>query len=561
MTRKLLEELENAENGSFELVEENGRAILKIFNPKGNGRPVHPVDLMNRIRSLKIVLDKNIAVDRILRNTQEGRVAEGQSHPIGTWPKVATRKAATGEVHVAPDQMSASIFIEPPEGGGEQLSKDAIVQLLKNHGVIKGLLDGVIADIAKKPQYKRLVVVAKGQNPKNGENGYIQPLFETIHKPRQTASKEKIDHKQVNLIRSAKAGEAIAEKINPTMGTPGYTVSAAILPAESGKIAEFQMGANVEISPDGKKLLSKIEGRPVLDSRGVIRVDEVVYLKNIDYSTGNVDFPGSVIVEDSIADGFKLHASGSIILQSSVGVCDISAGKDIILSAGFMGRGEGIIRSQGDVYVRFVEQGTIEAHGSIFISEASLHSKLIAGNSIIVKGGRGDITGGETVATNHVQCVKLGGAGEAKTLVTVGIDPAVRESIDRIKDSLKEKEATLEKIRISLTRLIDLAKKRSLDATETETREKLLLAQRKYRALVESDQKQLDTAQLALSAHSKAYVSVETQIYPNVEISFGRGLTYRSPVRTAIGRQVLFVEDRAIAIQPTLPHFLQTENE
>ncbi|HRP69568.1 MAG TPA: FapA family protein, partial [Turneriella sp.] len=161
----------------------------------------------------------------------------------------------------------------------------------------------------------------------------------------------------------------------------------------------------------------------------------------------------------------------------------------------------------------------------------------------------------------YLQCMKLGGAGETKTLVTIGIDPSIRENIENIKISLQEKEATLEKIRISLNRLNDLMKKRALDVTESTTREKLLMAMKKYRALVDSDQRQFETAQLSLSAHPKAYVSVETQIFPNVEISFGRGLIYRSPVRTNIGHQVLYVEDRAIVVQPTLPHFLQIENE
>ena len=301
----------------------------------------------------------------------------------------------------------------------------------------------------------------------------------------------------------------------------------------------------------------------MLESNGKIRVDEVVYLKNIDYSTGNVDFPGSVIVEQSVADGFKLHASGSIILQSSVGVCDISAGKDVILSAGFMGRGEGRIRSEGDVYARFVEQGTIEAKGSIFISEATLHSKLIAGGSIVVKGGRGDINGGELSAAKFIHCNKLGGAGETKTVLTVGIDPSIRVVIDEIQTSIKEKEATLEKIRVSLTRLNDAMKKRKLDAKELETREKLLMALRKYKALVESDQKQYDTAQNSYVAHDKAYVFIETQLFPNVEINFGKGMFFRSPMKSMPGHQAIYIspEDRTVITSPSLPRYLQLHDE
>lgn len=561
MTRKLLEELESSQNGSFELTEEKGKAVLRIFNPTGKGRAVHPTDLNNRLRSMQIVLDKNVSVEKLLRATQEGKLPEGEPHVIGDWPKIIERKDAVAEVEVSPDHMTAHLFLHPPQGGGKGISEERLRALLREHGVIKGLLDETLRELATKPVYKRTILVAKGKEPVAGENGYIRPLFETHHRPRLDSKAKKVDFKEVKLIQSAKAGEVIAEKVDPTLGEPGFTVGGKVLPAEPGSVAEFILGANVEISPDGKKLISKIEGRPVLESNGKIRVDEVVYLKNIDYSTGNVDFPGSVIVEESVADGFKLHASGSIVLQSSVGVCDISAGKDVILSAGFMGRGEGKITSGGDVYARFVEQGTIIAKGSIFISEASLHSRLIAGGSIVVKGGRGDITGGELTAGDYIHCNKLGGAGETKTTLIVGIDPELRNTIDEIRASLKEKEATLEKIRVSLSRLNDAMKKRRLDAKEAETREKLLLALRKYKALVESDQRQLESAQNSYIAHDKAYVLVESQLYPNVEINFGRGLLYRSGMRPVQGRQAIYVsEDRTVVAAPSLPKYLEKQH-
>jgi uncharacterized protein len=562
MTRKLLEELESSQNGSFELIEEEGKAVLKIFNATGKGRPVHPTDLLNRVRSLQIVPDKGVAVDRLLRNTQDGKIAEGIAHIIGDWPKIVLRKSAVAEIEVSPEQMTAHIYLEPPEGGGKTLSEENLRQLLKDHGVVRGIDEEALTNLARRPVYNKLIPIAQGHEPEKGEDGYVKPLFETFHKPRVDRDAKKVDYKEVDLIKSASVGEKIAEKVDPTTGKPGFTVSNRVLPAETGAIAEFQMGANVEISGDGHFLLSKIEGRPVQESSGRIRVDEVVYLKNIDYSTGNVDFPGSVIVEDSVADGFKLRASGSIILQSSVGVCQIEAGKDVILSAGFMGRGEGKITSEGDVYARFVEQGTIEAKGSIFISEACLHSKLFAGGSISVKGGRGDVIGGELSAGQFVHCNKLGGAGETKTIITVGIDPSMRAAIEEIQGSLREKEGTLEKIRISLGRLNDAMKKRRLDPQETETREKLVLALRKYKSLLESDQKHLETTQNSYVAHDKAYVVIETQLYPNVEINFGRGMLYRSPTRPVTSKQVIHMSDeRTVITSPSLPRYLQTQNE
>lgn len=562
MTRKLLEELESSENGSFELGEEQGKAALRIFNPSGKGRPVHPTDLNNRLRSMQIVVDKDVSIEKLLRGTHEGRIPEGESHIIGDWPQVVSSKDASAEVELAGDDMSAQLFLHPPEGGGKAVTEERLRVMLREYGVVKGFQEETLRELATRPTYKRMIAVAQGLEPTRGKNGYVRPLFETMMKPRVDPKAQKVDHKELNLIKSVKAGEIIAEKVEPTMGEAGYTVRGKVLPAEPGMAAEFITGTNVEISPDGKKLISKIEGRPVLESNGKIRVDEVVYLKNIDYSTGNVDFPGSVIVEESVADGFKLHASGSIILQSSVGVCEISAGKDVILSAGFMGRGEGRITSDGDVYARFVEQGTIIAKGSIFISEATLHSQLIASGSIVVKGGRGDITGGELAAGKFVHCNKLGGAGETRTLLTVGIDPSLRGAIDEIQASLREKETMLDKIRVSLNRLNEAMKKRRLDSKETETREKLQLAMRKYKSLVESDQRQLEAAQSAYVAHDRAYVLIESQLYPNVEINFGRGILFRSGMRPQQGRLAVYLtEERGVIAAPALPKYLERQPE
>ena len=223
-----------------------------------------------------------------------------------------------------------------------------------------------------------------------------------------------------------------------------------------------------------------------------------------------------------------------------------------------MGRSEGKIIADGDIYARFVEQGTIEAKGSIYLTEASLHSKLTAGGSITVKGGRGEIIGGEIVAGKSIQCLKLGGVGETKTILTVGVNPEIMALIRDIQASITEKEATIEKIRISLNRMNEAMTKRRLDEKETEMREKLVMAAKKYRSMLESEQKQLDSAEQSMSASEHAFVIVENQIYPNCEINFGRGLIYKSPMRTPPGRQVLYVgEDRTITVSATLPRFLQ----
>jgi hypothetical protein len=56
-------------------------------------------------------------------------------------------------------------------------------------------------------------------------------------------------------------------------------------------------------------------------------------------------------------------------------------------------------------------------------------------------------------------------------------------------------------------------------------------------------------------------VLVENQLYPNVEVNFGRGLLYRSGMRPVQGRQAIYVtEERTVVAAPTLPRYLEKQH-
>jgi uncharacterized protein len=561
-TRQLLAELDANQDGYSELTEKGHKAILKVFNPKGQGRPVDPIDLTLRAKLLKITPNPAVAIEHIIRETAAGRMEEGAAHSIGNWPAQVERKNAAMEVEVSANAMECWVVLEPPQGGGEHLRRDQILETLKRHDITAGLLENIIDDLTLNPVYKKPIQVATGKPATRGAQGYVKILFESFTKPQPIGSKKSIDFKNVNVIHAVQPGEAIAEKVAPTRGEPGFNVKGMILPAENGAEAEFKIGANVEIAADGKTAVAKLQGRPIVDSHGYLRVDEVIRLKNVDYSTGNVDFPGSIVVEETIADGFRLKAAGSIILNHSVGVAQLISHKDVILAAGFMGRGQGKITAEGDVYARFVEHGTIEAGGSIYISDAALNSKLIAGGSIIVKGHRCDIIGGEIIAGKSVQCQRLGGAGEARTVVTVGTSHELVTHIKDLKLSISQKEATVDKIRVSLNRLNDIMMKRRLDEQEAEMHAKLLVALDRFRNLLDTEITHLKIANEAVSVHEHAFVSVEDQIFPNCEIFFGHGVVYRSPIEPVEGRKIFYVgEDRTLITATNIPKFMEVTPE
>lgn len=545
-----LQELEENADGFMEIIEKNGEACLKIEPPAGKGRAISLTDVKNRLGLLKIAPYESVNLEAISSHP------DSQFHKIGKWPGIAhVERNYEIKVKISDNALSASIEIMPGTNSPAMLDQSIILSALADAGIVYGISVQEIKRICEKVPYLKEVLVAEGDLPVKGVDGRIRVLFDmdTRIKPKEGANR-RVDYKNINVIRSVKAGELLAELVEPQPGKDGKNVRGEILYSQPGLPADWKLGQNVRLTEDNKKLFSQIQGRPVIDSRGVIRVDEIIYLKSIDYSTGNVDFPGTIVVEERMADGFSLTTIGSIIINDSVGAVTLKAGGDIVLSAGFMGRNSGSLDSGGDVYARFAESAFIKAKGSIFITDASLHSTLIAGDSIYMKGGRGEFTGGEAIAGYCLQCNKLGGVAETKTRVTVGTSPGIISQMEALQNSINDKEKTIERVRQTLQKLDDASKKRPLADDEKITKEKLIIADKKFSSLLTNEKKQYDIARTGFQAQSGAHILIENELYPGVEMNFGQGKIFRSPLKVTTGRNVYSIaEDGSIKAGNTIP--------
>ncbi len=528
-TESVLKDLEETENGFFQIESRNGLAFLKVTKPGKQGEAVKLADVIARLKLFGIKDFNKEAVAKIVND------ADGNEHEIAKWSDRSEDMKL--EIEVSEDKMSAFITISPPKHGGRMLGSDEITARLKGQNITKGILVEEIERALNEDFYFQKIQVAKGREPKKGTDGYIKVLFDSGKKPDLHEDKQgKMDFKNINIIKSVEKNSVIAEKIDPTLGEFGENIFGEIIPFETTKEEEWKLGTHTELSPDGKKLIATITGRPVIERGGTIRVDEICRLANVDYSTGNVDFPGTIIVEGSIVDGFQLRTKGSIFLKNSVGRVFLYASGDIILSGGFMGKNGGIIESDSDIYAKFVEQGKLSASRSIFIQEAAMHSELFAGESIVIKGGKGELIGGEAVAGKNISVLKLGAIVETPTKVSVGIPPAILVQLDKIKREISEKEEILKKVEQSKKKLTDIAAKKELSKEDQEMLEKLNEVEKKFQNQAHSLKSQYDSAVTSYEPDEEAYVDVEQAIFPKVEVNMGKGKFFRSDIKTYNGK-------------------------
>ncbi|WP_001285138.1 DUF342 domain-containing protein, partial [Leptospira interrogans] len=389
-TDSLLKDLEENENGFFKIENEDGLAYLSVFPAGKKGKPVDAKEILRRIELFQITESSPISIKEIANKS------DGLTHLIGKWP--GKPESSRIEIEISEDRMKAFLIFHPPKYGGKILNSEQIQESIRERGIKFGIRNEVLNLLSEEPEYGKKILIAEGESPVPGKNGDIRVLF--IHPAAPNLEEDeygRVDFKNIQIIQSVAKDQKLAEKISPLPGKEGKNVLGEILPYDSGKEAEWKLGLNVRLSSDGISVHSLINGRPILDRQGTIRVDEICHLENVDFSTGNVNFPGTIIVEGSIADGFTLETEGSIIVKKSVGKVFLKAGGDVVLSGGFMGRNGGLIESGADIYTRFVEQGRLIAKNTIFIEEASMHSELVAGESVVIRGGRGELIGGSCV--------------------------------------------------------------------------------------------------------------------------------------------------------------------
>ncbi|TGK17451.1 DUF342 domain-containing protein [Leptospira fluminis] len=533
-TDSLLRDLEENEVGFFKIENTDGLAYLTVFPSGKKGKNVEIKEVRKRLEVFRI---SGISEEEIKRIVSE---KDGGPHYVGKWP--GKPETSVLDLKMSEDKMTVHGILQPPKYGGKLLNEEELLETLLKNNIRFGIKNEEILRLAKAEEFGKRTLLAEGEHPVPGSDGDLKILFQYPESPVLEEDEfGRVDFKNIHIIQSVKKNQKLAEKGSPRPGKIGHNVLGEVLPFEEGKTAEWKLGPNVKISEDGNQLFALIDGRPILDRHGLIRVDEVCHLDHVDFSTGNVSFPGTIIVEESIADGFVLETEGSIIIKKSVGKVFLKAAGDIVLSGGFMGRNGGLIQSGNDIYAKFVEQGKMIAKNSIFIEEASMHSELIAGESVLVRGGRGELIGGECVAGKSIVCSKLGAVVETKTVLSCGLPPELLTELEDLKAEIRKNQEVLKKVETSIVKLNEEAQRRSLTAEEKESLPKLQAIKQKYQSILQNLQAQEQSVILSFEPDRNSYIEVEREIFPGVDANLGRNRSFKVKLKEIPGPSFLYL--------------------
>lgn len=430
------------------------------------------------------------------------------------------------EIQIAEDKMSASIIFEEPVNSENKLTKDDIVNRLNNKGIRYGIDEDLINNLIEEKDYNVPYLVVKGEKPVEGTDGYLQFLFETDKKSLKPVMREdgSVDYYNLNLFDSAVEGQKLVISHPAIKGKDGINIFGKNCQPQRIKPApHLPKGKNTVISEDGTTLSAEISGR-IFYMDGRVSILPVLEISsNVDASTGNIEFIGSIIIKGSITSGFSVIAGGDVEAEGSVEGATIKAKGNILLMKGVQGGNKAVIEAGGDINANFIESSEITAGGNI-TAKSIMHSLVRCGGTLELIGKRGLFVGGKAVVGSKIIARVIGSSMSTLTELEVGVDP---NKLEQYKQAVKDIEQYTEDFK-KTEKIIEILSKNNISDLSNDKKKMLMDSIRSkivIKSKINAAHTKIETIMPTL--HKKnGKVEVSDIIYAGVKVTINNAVMY-----------------------------------
>ena len=413
--------------------------------------------------------------------------------------------------NIASNNMSATLLITPPLAG-ETITPEDVAVYLRTKGVTSGLLYSEIERMISSATYYKDVVVAKGREVIESVAGHYEFMFNMGEIKHPTIRSDgSVDYQSMSVIQSVSPGDVLAVYHNAVPGSHGMDVKGRELRCKPAKEQPEIRGSGFEVSFDGKTYISTLEGRVEYENYKLYVRDMYELRGDLNLVNGRIDFRGDVVIHGNVRTGTYIRATKSVTIEGSVEGATIIAGGDIVLKKGMQGNGRGKINCSQNVYANFIEFTEVKAKGNV---EANiiLNSKIDAGGSVIVKGKRGAIIGGQVGSVGKLETTIMGNDSQIKTICTSGISKEHDERYHLLVMKAKSAAESIKKTKFEIEQIRDV--RLSSDSKEVKEAKisRLTRHLKRDERLLEHVNKELSEEQEALTKGSEAKVIVHDKV-------------------------------------------------
>ncbi len=355
------------------------------------------------------------------------------------------------KINVSENKMRVTASYKPAQGDGKIITPDVVIEKLSFMDINTGIKHDNINRMCNENRPMSSVILAEGIPPGTGEKARLEMYVKIAERKAVERENGGVDFRNLGEIPSVKTGDELFRKIPATKGHPGKNVFGKEIEGFFGRDLKIVLGHGTALDEKDENLVRATNDGEILVKNGVLHVSEIHTVKgDIDYSTGNLKFNGSIKIGGTVKAGFEVIAEGSVEIEGNVEDAKVIAGGDVIVKGGFVGNGEGLIKSGQDVYVKFIENQRIDAARDVTISGEAYHALIQSGRSIYTQGKKGSIVGGECVAKKNIEAHYFGSVAAPPTVIKVGVDPNLAAKLKKIEEEIAATQDSFEKIEKSV---------------------------------------------------------------------------------------------------------------
>jgi len=397
-------------SGGFDLKFAGAAMELTVF-PGGSGELPSAADILRALN--------DAPVDSILSTAVFAAAREAPPAPV----VVAELRFEPGEpwvIKVAPSGMAAYVVPAPvaEDEDAPVVTADDLRRALADAKLTHGVQEEAVSSFEGGRALDGPVLVARGEPAVNCRQAEVTYLFDTA--PSIAPSEHgdgAIDYRSLVIQRCVAAGAPLARRTAPVEGKNGRDVFGKEIVVVRVRDHPLSKHQGKGTAAEGETLVATQAGRPVLAGERVEVLPYYDVKKDVDFSVGNIDFSGDVIIHGDVHPGFRVCATGTVTIQGLVDRATIIAGGDIVARA-VTGDEHTSIEAGKDVTAQYLHGVYLVAKGTVKVQREILHSHIEAGRVEVPAVGR--IVGGRVTTTTEVTAGIIGSVQAIPTHVEVG---------------------------------------------------------------------------------------------------------------------------------------------
>ncbi|WP_038107127.1 FapA family protein [Treponema pedis] len=338
---------------------------------------------------------------------------------------------------VSIDKMEASLIIESGLGAGERLSIMGVKKALNDVGLLDTITDEKITEIieaARKKSEEAEFVFLQGI-PAVAANSYKFEWAANFEEGQNTATVEK-DALILTATLSVKgeAGKDVYGKpIDPKNAYP------VLLPQYDDSIRFVEEDGKAKFYASVSGELTRFDNKLLISSLKSIHSD-------IDEKTGDIIFPGNLIITGDVRDGRKIKALGDLTVTGNAEKSLIYSETSVNLNGGINGKGSGTVWAKNTANLHYAENARIFSGSNIKIGNYCFKCLVKTNGSLSLTGSPGVLLGGNIHAAKGCSVKELGAKKTIRTIISFGQDYLIKDEIEVREKEMAENIAELNEI-------------------------------------------------------------------------------------------------------------------